>query len=134
MHYEYRTQNAERRTERAEVIIVDRREKRTTEMGGIIGRTESEIDCRISKSVEFTSNLERTGSSSNQSAELELRTRPDRGKSMALTGLPNREEARFPAVPSRLVYFTSWPCPKIVKEIKVACLPHNLSPKPFYLL
>jgi hypothetical protein len=72
----------EYRTERAEVIIVDRREKRTTEMGGIIGRTESEIDCRISKSVEFTSNLERTGSSTDRSAELELRTRPDRGKSM----------------------------------------------------
>src|SRR5258708_9067992 len=26
------------------------------------------------------------------------------------------------------VYFTSWPCPKIVKEIKVACLPLNLPP------
>ena len=31
-------------------------------------------------------------------------------------------------------YLTNWHCPKIVKEIKVACLPHNLSPKSSYIL
>ncbi len=50
---------------------------------------------------------------------------------MAHTGLPNKEEARFLAVPRLDCLFHQLPCPKIVKEIKVACLPHNLSPKPF---
>jgi len=79
-------------------------------MGEIIGRTESEIDrlwileikrvVRASSQGETETNQPVNGSwNAVQSAEL------DRGKSMAHTGLPNKEDAKIPSVPPRPCLF-----------------------------